>query len=194
MKRRTVDQPATGKGVVIVTRSGNVMSLPRKEISGRAKESVTITDFSSVNPCARCGTEPRYDGSLPSAGGILRVYAIHLGIWTAYAGACDCVFGAWRTIERRTNEGPIPPIRYVDDLPGIPPGLSTDEWSLLNLYKVTGDSYSQAAARIPKSTAGSTEVVRLIEAWEDRQWAMPAESSISQPSQPSTQAELIGVK
>lgn len=202
--KKTADQLLAGAAapdiVIIRTRSGGIVRLPRKEIGRDSeKKPIMITDFSSVNACPRCNTEPRHDGSLPSAGGILRIYAIHRGIWTAYAGACDCVFGAFRTIERRTNEGPIPGMRYVDELPGVPPGLTTDEWTLLNLYKKPGDGYVHAAARIPESIHGAGQILRLIEAWEEKQRAMPAEAaepkepSIDRSSPSSAQRELIGV-
>lgn len=181
MGRRTVEQSASDPGVVIVTRSGGCVNLPRKEISGSGKDKITITDFSSVNPCPRCGTEPHHDGSLPSSAGFLRVYAIHNGIWAAYVGACDCVFGAWRTVERRTEEGVIPKMRYADELPGIPPGLSNDEWTLLNLYKLQGDDYRSAAARIPESNPSAREIRGIIARWCGGQMDRPAPMARDEP-------------
>jgi len=147
--------------VILMLRTGKMIELPRTS-SG-------MTDFSGVNPCHRCGTGPRRDGSLPSSGGILRVYAIHRGIWTAYAGACDCVFGAFRVIERNTNEGQIPPMRYVDTIPGVPPGLTNDEWTMLNLFKHQGDGFLDAAKRIPADTADLGEMLGILEHWERKE-------------------------
>jgi hypothetical protein len=168
MKRRTLETTRATDGVLISLRNGNIVTLPRKTLRREGKEPITVTDFSSVDPCPRCDTTPKPDGTLPSSGGILRPYAIHSGIWTAYAAACDCVFGAWRTIERRTEEGMIPPMRYADDIPGIPPGLSTADWTLLHLYKQDGDDYWQAVCRIPETSERGPELRRWIENWEHR--------------------------
>jgi len=169
MKRRTVESKPAGQGILLAMRNGNIVDLPRKTIRREGKDPVTVTDFSSLIPCLRCETEPRRDGVLPSAGGILRVYAIHSGTWTAYVGACDCVFGSWRTIERQTTDGTIPGMRYVDDLPGVPPYLSTSDWTMLNLYKQPGDDYWQAVCRIPETIERGVELRRVIENWEHNQ-------------------------
>lgn len=163
--RQQVAKPLAQDAVTLKLRSGGLITLPRIEIGSDSDGPIIITDFSTIDPCERCDTTPNPDGSIPSAGGILRVYAIHRGIWTAYAGACDCVFGSWRAVPHKYTMGGTravtPAMRYVDDLPGIPPGLSTSDWTLLNLYKQAGDGYHQAAERVP----GASRLARLIRAW-----------------------------
>lgn len=168
MTRRSVEtqeSTATLK-VALKLRNGAIVQLPRKTLRREGKDPVTITDFSSVNPCERCDTAPRSDGSLPSSAGFLRVYVIQAGIWVSYVGACDCVFGSWRTIERHTSDGAIPATRYADDIPGVPPGLTNAHWTLLFQFHHEGDDYHRAAHRVPDEFALKTELVRMIGAWE----------------------------
>ena len=171
--KQQIAKPLAQDAVTLKLRNGGLVTLPRVEIGKDEDGPVTITDFSSIDPCHRCDTEAQPDGSLPSGGGILRVYAIHRGAWTAYAGACDCVFGAWRAVPHKHHSGGTwsvtPAMRYADSIPGVPPGLSTADWTLLNLYKHPGDGYWEAVCRIPSTCARADELRAAIENWEHKQ-------------------------
>jgi hypothetical protein len=188
--KQQIAKPLAQDAVTLKLRNGGLVTLPRVEIGKDEDGPVTITDFSSIDPCHRCDTEAQPDGSLPSGGGILRVYAIHRGVWTAYAGACDCVFGAWRAVPHKYKIGSTwsitPAMRYVDDLPGVPPGLSNSDWTLLNLYKQPGDGYQQAAQRVPPGDPGASKPARLIRAW------MPGLASIPGPDPAQAEPEAPG--
>ena len=115
------------------------------------KQTVWNTDWSSVLGCNRCDGHALPDGGMK--GGTLTVYRINPeGTWVGFLAACHCYFGAWWTRETTDPDGRVRnrPIPFADRLKDLPSGLGNLDWRWLHLTREPGDSYIQAAYRLPE--------------------------------------------
>jgi len=126
--------------------------VPRKyfgpESGGKKDESLYGYDYSGEHACEYCGGYHLDDGQARSGAGVVRIYRIDEdGTWIGFAAACPkCVYGAYIAAPKSSKDAMrLPFASRIKDIPD----LSADQWRLLSVYRTLGDSYADAAGRVP---------------------------------------------
>ncbi len=163
-----LDAPNKTSSLILTNYAGKQITLHRDangEEKGEhgKKKTVWRTDWSSCTPCVRCEGYPNKDGGM--YGGHLTVYRIHPdGYWLSALTACHCFYGAWWTFDKFDADGRIRTRKVLcaDSLRDIPPALTGLDWRWLGLSHEAGDSYLQAAYRLPDADGTSEPAMAIL--------------------------------
>jgi len=127
-------------------------------------------DLSNWLKCHNCDTYVNGEGQMLGRLGRLSVYYIDpTGVWISMTVACpQCIYGGIAHMEYRDDHFYKAPIPFdFEKTQYIPPGLSHGEWRALGICQETGDTYVQAAQRIPSQhKSARAELIQKLEQWE----------------------------